>query len=62
MIKTKYKKAFNFFLDNVKYENINWALTGSFRLSLENNELFNQSDIDILLVDYQLGYQDNVHQ
>lgn len=48
MAKYKYKEAFNFFLEGIKKANINWALTGSYRLYLESNQYFNASDIDIL--------------
>jgi hypothetical protein len=48
MIKHIYKDTFYFFLEKIKLENINWALTGSYRLYLESNQYFNASDIDIL--------------
>ena len=48
MDKHKYKSTFEFFLEKIENKKINWALTGSYRLFLENNQFFNNSDIDIL--------------
>jgi hypothetical protein len=44
----QFREAFFLFIKYVEDKNINWALTGSFRLYIEDNSLFKASDIDIL--------------
>ncbi|MCT4672405.1 MAG: hypothetical protein N4A37_04060 [Prolixibacteraceae bacterium] len=44
----KYNKAFLYFLNMVSDANIKWALTGSYRLFLENNQNFKGTDIDVI--------------
>lgn len=48
MDKYIYEKAFKQFLKPILNNNINWALTGSYRLYLESQENFKVNDIDII--------------
>ncbi|AFU69960.1 nucleotidyltransferase, Pol beta-like NT superfamily [Psychroflexus torquis ATCC 700755] len=48
MNKYIYEEAFRYFLNKIININIDWALTGSYRLYLENIHNFNPSDIDII--------------
>lgn len=45
---TSFFQAFEYFLIEIADKPLNWLLTGSFRLSLEDENLFKGTDIDIL--------------
>ena len=51
MIRLKHIDAFRYFIEKVRNGKINWALTGSYRLYLEDSRLFKPNDIDILTDD-----------
>ncbi len=47
-LENEIEEAFAIFLYSIQNQELNWALTGSFRLYLENKRLVKPNDIDIL--------------
>lgn len=48
MISGSYWDELSFFIDKIENEKVNWALTGSYRLFLEDERMIQPKDIDIL--------------